>query len=149
VRGQERERAARRDQVPGQRTRIDQLPVHPPGTLHETIISLEHRIDKQLQTITFFGRLPERLRLGPPSCPLTWSFPLSYMILSTLTLGPAVTLADRRHPLRRSPVRKRTGRATPKWLVRALPAELWSGHSRHYAAPKLRTTVKDVAPKVP
>jgi integrase/recombinase XerD len=45
---------------------------------------------------------PERLRLRPSSCPLTWSFPLAFTILSALTQGPAVTLADRRHPLRRS-----------------------------------------------
>ena len=35
-----------------------------------------------------------------------------------------------------------TGRATPKWLVRTLPAELWSGRPRRYAALKLRTSVK-------
>jgi hypothetical protein len=43
-----------------------------------------------------------RLRLGPPSCPPTWSFPFAQTILSVLTQGPAVTLADRRRPLRRS-----------------------------------------------
>src|SRR6266566_4419969 len=36
----------------------------------------------------------------------------------------------------------RTGHATPKWLVRTLPAELWSGRSRRYAPAKLRTSVK-------
>jgi hypothetical protein len=43
VRGQEREHAARRDQVPGQRRGVGQLPVHQLETLHETIISLEHQ----------------------------------------------------------------------------------------------------------
>jgi hypothetical protein len=57
--------------------------------------------------------------------------------------------ADRRNPLRQSPARHATGCATPKWLVRTLPAELWSGRTRRYAAPKLRTSVKVVAPKVP
>ena len=41
------------------------------------------------------------------------------------------------------------GRATPKWLVRSLPAGLWSGRSRRYAPAKLRTSVKALAPKVP
>src|SRR5215510_12409488 len=42
--------------------------------------------------------------------------------------GPAVTWAGCRHPLRRSSgVRLRTGRATPKWLVRALPADCGAG----------------------
>src|SRR5262249_60248480 len=34
VPGQEREHAARRDQVPGQRRRVQELPVHPLVTLH-------------------------------------------------------------------------------------------------------------------
>ena len=48
------------------------------------------------------GNLLARLRLIPSSSPLTWSFPLAFTISSALTRGPAVTLADRRHPLRRS-----------------------------------------------
>src|SRR5271166_5190133 len=42
------------------------------------------------------GNLLARLRLIPSSSPLTWSFPLAFTILSALTQGPAVTLADRR-----------------------------------------------------
>ena len=38
VRGQEREHAARRDQVPRQRRRVQELPVCPFETLHEEII---------------------------------------------------------------------------------------------------------------
>jgi hypothetical protein len=38
VGGQEREHAARRDQVPGQRGRVQKLPVCPLETLHEKII---------------------------------------------------------------------------------------------------------------
>jgi hypothetical protein len=46
--------------------------------------------------------LPERLRLRPSSYALRWSFLLAFTILSALTQGPAITWADRRHPLRRS-----------------------------------------------
>jgi fatty acid desaturase len=38
--------------------------------------------------------------------------------------------------------RHATGCATPKWLVRTLPAELSRGRPRRYAALKLRTSVK-------
>ena len=38
VRGQEREHAPRRDQMPDQRPRIQQLPIRPLFALHETII---------------------------------------------------------------------------------------------------------------
>ncbi len=57
---QEREHAARRDQVPGQRRGVGQLPVRPLQTLHETIISLEHRTVNIAQAAIFFSKL-----LGP------------------------------------------------------------------------------------
>ena len=43
------------------------------------------------RTIRFYTEVPERLRLRPSSCSLTWSFPFAYAILSMLTQGPAVT----------------------------------------------------------
>ena len=46
VRGQEREHAARRDQVPGQRRGVQRLPVRPLETLHRNIICIEHESDK-------------------------------------------------------------------------------------------------------
>ncbi len=73
------------------------------------------------------GNLLARLRLIPSSSPLTWSFPLAFTILGALTHGPAVTLADRRPRCAEVPVRLRTGRGTPKWLVRALPADCGAG----------------------
>jgi hypothetical protein len=42
VRGQEREHAARGDQVPGQRRRVGRLPARLLETLHEIIMSFEH-----------------------------------------------------------------------------------------------------------
>ena len=57
VRGQEREHAARRDQVPGHRLRVGRLPVHLLETLHEIIIAFEHRIGKYAITCWLFSRL--------------------------------------------------------------------------------------------
>ena len=40
---------------------------------------------------TGFAQILARRRLRPSSCPLTWSFPLTFTISSALTQGPAVT----------------------------------------------------------
>jgi hypothetical protein len=47
VPGQEREHAARRDQVPGQRGSVGKLPVHPLETLHDTIIPGNRTLSRQ------------------------------------------------------------------------------------------------------
>jgi hypothetical protein len=69
-------------------------------------------------------------------------FPLTDLHMSVLTQGPAVMIGRPPPPAAPKSGRYATGRATPKWLVRTLPAELWSGRPRRYAARKLRTSVK-------
>jgi len=47
VRGQEREHAPRRDQVPGQQLSVGELPGHPLETLHEPIIPAHRTQSRQ------------------------------------------------------------------------------------------------------
>jgi hypothetical protein len=77
---------------------------------------------------------PERLRLRPSSCPLTWSFSARLYDFEQAYARPAVTWRTAATRCAEVPVRLRTGRATPKWLVRALPADCGAG--AHDATPQ-------------
>ncbi len=92
------------------------------------------------------GNLLARLRLRPSSSPLTWSFPLAFTILSALTQGPAVTLADRRHPLRRSSGSPPNRPCHSEVAGQGTACRLWSGCSRRCASGKLRTSVMSKSP---
>jgi hypothetical protein len=131
VRGQEREHAARRDQVPGQRRGIQQLPVCPLETLHEDIVPGNRTSSRQtrLYLPPFFSRLLDALVTGlaagrrPPGSsllgiPSPWLFPGRWP-------GGALTedaLAQRLHALGISP---RQGRSTALFTLAAdVPAAI-------------------------
>ena len=50
----------------------ERLPVR--AAEHNAILSRGEGTEEASQTCTLITTLPERLRLGPPSCPLTWFF---------------------------------------------------------------------------
>jgi hypothetical protein len=64
-------------------------------------------------------------------------FPLAFTVLTALTQGPAVTLADRSHPLRRSSDSPPNRPCHSEVAGQGTACRLWSGCSRHYASGKL------------
>src|ERR1019366_24755 len=64
------------------------------------------------------------------------------------TCGHDRPTADRRQPAAPSPTGPRIGCATPKWLVRALPAKSEAGPVNATSARELRTSVKVLATKL-
>ncbi len=92
------------------------------------------------------GNLLARLGLRPSSGPLTWSFPLGLYDLSALTWEPAVTLADRRHPLRRSSGSPPNRPCHSEVAGQGTVCRLWRGCSRRHASGKLGTSVMSKSP---
>ena len=74
-------------------------------------------------------------------------FSARLQILSALTQGPAVTSADRRHPLRRGAGSPPNRPCHSEVAGQGTACKLWSGYSRRYASGKLGSTVKVLAPE--
>lgn len=72
-----------------------------------------------------------------------------HLILRKLSQGPAVMIDRRRHPLRRSPIIHDDRPCHSKVTGQTTSLQIWSGHTRRYAAEKLGSNVEVLATKDP